>query len=177
MQWVLDGYSPGEVAEFLGVDPRSVRRGVAAYRQEGRQGLLSRPAPGRPPKLSITQEKIVRRWVADKPTEHGFATDLWTGPRRASLIHQAFGVRFHPWYLSAWRRDRGFTPQKSPRVPRQRDPDAIAAGRESDGPRLKNRPGVGGRPSPGALRVCPIRGIRLRCGSGTRRPLRWARVG
>ena len=123
VQRVLEGYSAQEVAEFLGVDPRSVRRWVAAYRQEGGPGLSARPAPGRPPKLTSTQEKIVRRWLADKPTEHGFATDLWTGPRLAALIRQEFGIQLHPWYLSTWLRARGFTPQKPRRVPHQRDPE------------------------------------------------------
>jgi transposase len=141
VQRVLEGYSTQEVAEFLGVDPRSVRRWLAAYRQDRRRGLRSRPTPGRPPKLTTTQEKIVRRWLADKPTEHGFATDLWTGPRLATSIHQEFGIRLHPRYLSAWLRDRGFTPQKPRRVPRQRDPGAIAAWLEVQWPRIKKKPG------------------------------------
>jgi transposase len=90
VQRVLEGYSTEEVAEFLGVDPRSVRRWVAAHREAGDAGLLARPAAGRPPKLTYTQEKIIQRWLADKPTEHGFATDLWTGPRLAHMIRQEF---------------------------------------------------------------------------------------
>src|SRR3954451_18139575 len=86
VQRVLDGYSTQEVAEFLGVDSRSVRRWVAAYRQEGGPGPFARPEPGGAPKFRTTQEKIVRRWLADKPTEHGFAPGLWTGPRLAALI-------------------------------------------------------------------------------------------
>jgi len=140
VQRVLEGYSTQEVAEFLGVDPRSVRRWVVAYHREGEQGLCSRPTPGRPPKLTTTQEKIVRRWLADKPTEHGFATDLWTGPRLATLIHQEFGIQLHPWYLSTWLRARGFTPQKPRRVPRQRDPEVIAAWLQTQWPRIKRRP-------------------------------------
>src|SRR5947207_12590709 len=88
VQRVLEGYSTQEVAEFLGVDPRSVRRWVAAYRQEGRPGLRARPAPGRPPKFTPTREKIIRRWLPESPPEHVFATDLWTGPRLATLLHQ-----------------------------------------------------------------------------------------
>jgi transposase len=98
--------------------------------------------------LTTTQEKIVRRWLADKPTEHGFATDLWTGPRLATLIHQEFGIRLHPWYLSTWLRARGFTPQKPRRVPRQRDPEVIAAWLRTQWPRIKKRPGVRGPTSP-----------------------------
>src|SRR5205823_6565245 len=140
VQRVLEGYSTQEVADFLGVDPSAVRRWVAAFRQHGDSGLSAGTIPGRPRKLTTTQEKIVRRWLTESPTEHGFPTALWTGPRLAHLIAQEFGIRFHPGYLSSWLRDRGFTPQKPQRVPRQRDPEAIAAWLESDWPRIKKRP-------------------------------------
>ena len=143
---VLEGYTTEEVGEFLGVDPRSVRRWVAAYREGGGPGLLSRPAPGRPPKLTLLQEKIIRRWLGDSPTAHGFDTELWTAPRLGRLIEDEFGVSLHPRYLGAWLRERGFTPQKPERVPRERDPGAIAAWLESDWPRIRKRRG-GGVPS------------------------------
>src|SRR3954470_2713629 len=85
VQRVSEGYSTEEVADFLGVDPRSVRRWVAAFRHHGAAELAARAVPGRPPKLTTTQEKIVRRWLTDNPTEHGFATELWTAPRLAQL--------------------------------------------------------------------------------------------
>src|SRR3954471_13367544 len=83
---VLEGYPIEEVADFLGVHRTSVSRWVAASRARGTPGPAARPAPGRPPRLTHVQDKIVRRWLADKPTEHGFATDLWTGPRVALMI-------------------------------------------------------------------------------------------
>lgn len=141
VQRVLEGYSAEEVAEFLGVDLRSVRRWVAAYRQEGGAGLVARPPTGRPPKLTRTQEKVIRRWLADKPTKHGFPTDLWTGPRMAHLIRQEFDVALNPKYLTVWLRSRGFTPQKPRRVPGQRDPEVITAWLISDWPRIKKKPG------------------------------------
>jgi transposase len=148
VQRVLEGYSTEEVAEFLGVDPRSVRRWVAAHRQAGTASLLARPTAGRPRKLTSTQEKIVRRWLADQPTEHGFATDLWTGPRVAHLIRQEFGIELNPKYLTVWLRCRGFTPQRPRRVPRQRDPEEIAAWLETQWPRIKKRLDAKGRTSP-----------------------------
>jgi transposase len=145
---VLEGYTTEEVAEFLGVDPRSVRRWVAAYREGGGTGLLSRPASGRPPKLTLLQEKIIRRWLHDSPMEHGFDTELWTAPRLGRLIEDELGVRLHPRYLSVWLRDRGFSPQRPQRVPRERDPKAIAAWLASDWPRIKKRRGGNGPESP-----------------------------
>ena len=148
VQRVLDGYSTQEVAEFLGVDPSSVRRWVAALRDAGDSGLIARPVSGRPPKLTTIQEKIVRRWLGDSPSEHGFDTELWTAPRLGRLIEEEFSVRLNPRYLSAWLRERGFTPQKPQRVPRERDPKAIVAWLESDWPRIKKRPDGKGPPSP-----------------------------
>jgi transposase len=141
VQRIRDGYTVEEVAKFLDVAPRSVQRWVAAYRQAGEDGLVARPAAGRPPELTHTQEKVIRRWLADKPTEHGFPTDLWTGPRLAHMIRQEFEVDLNPKYLTVWLRDRGFTPQKPHRVPRERDPKAIAAWLASDWPRIKKKPG------------------------------------
>lgn len=140
-----EGYSTQEVADFLGVDPASVRRWVAAFRRHGAAGLAARAVPGRPPKLTATQEKIVLRWLGDNPTEHGFATELWTGPRLAQLIEQEWGIALNPHYLCRWLRRRGYTPQKPRRVPRERDDEAIARWLARDWPRIKKRRGGGAR--------------------------------
>jgi transposase len=136
---VSEGYSTRNVADFLGVDPSTVRRWLAAFRDGGAAGLAVRPVPGRPSKLTPTQEKIALRWLTDSPTRHGFETEPWTAARLGPLIREEFGVGLNPRYLSTWARDRGFTPQKPQRVARERDPGAIAAWLESDWPRIKKR--------------------------------------
>jgi transposase len=145
VQRVNDGYSVQAVADFLGVDPSSVRRWLAAFRQDGEAGLAALPVPGRSAKLTTTQEKIVCRWLADNPTEHGFATELWTAPRLAQLIEQEFGVHFHPNYLTAWLRQRGYTPQKPQPSHRERKDEAIAAWLAQDWPRIKKKRAGGAR--------------------------------
>jgi transposase len=146
VQRVEDGYSIGEVAGFVGVDPRSVRRWMAAFRRRGAAGLAAHPVPGRPPKLTSTQEKIVGRWLAANSTELGFATELWTAPRLALSIEQEFDIRFHPDYLTAWLRRRGYTPQKPRRVHRERDDEAVAGWLAKDWPRIKKKR-AGGAPT------------------------------
>src|SRR5512135_1694149 len=107
---LLEGYSAAEVAEFLEVDPRTVRRWLDRFRWEGEAGLFARPVPGRPAKLTTTQAKIIRRWLTEDPTKHGFATELWTGPRLAQLIRQEFGIRLNPRYLCTWLREGAIAP-------------------------------------------------------------------
>jgi transposase len=139
VQRYLEGNSADEISEFLGISTRSVWRWLASFRNRGPDGLTAGPVPGRPPKLTVTQEKITLRWLRGSPVEHGFATELWTAPRLAQLIEEEFAVRFNPRWLSTWLRDRGFTPQKPERVPRERDPGAIAAWLASDWPRIKKK--------------------------------------
>jgi transposase len=139
VQRVLEGYTIEEVAAFLGVDPRSVRRWLAAFRQHGPAGLEARPVSGRPAKLTTTQEKIIGRWLADNPTDHGFPTELWTAPHLAQLIEQEWGIALHPRYLCDWLRQRGYTPQRPRRVPRERDDQAIAQWLAKDWPRSKKK--------------------------------------
>src|SRR3954453_4703365 len=134
---VCEGHTAAEVADVLGVDPGTVRRWVAAFRQSGIAPLLARDIPGRPPKLTTSQEKVVRRWLDDKPTNLGFATDLWTAPRLRLLIEEEFAVHFNADYLTRWLRQRGYTPQLPRRVPRERDDREIARWLAEDWPRIK----------------------------------------
>ncbi len=137
IQRVADGYSTEEVADFLGVDPSTVRRWLTADRRAST--ACPGPGPGRPAKLTSTQEKIALRWLSESPTEYGFPTDLWSAPRLAQLIEEVFDTRFNPNYLSAWLRQRGYTPQKPRRVPRERDDKAIAQWLARDWPRIKQK--------------------------------------
>jgi transposase len=134
---VREGYSQADVARFLGVHPRTVRRWVAEYRDRGDAGLAAHPHPGPTPKLSPEQERTVLGWFRESPTEFGFPTELWTAPRVAQLIERTFGVKFHPRHLNAWLAARGITPRKPKRQPRERDQGKIDRWIEEDWPRIQ----------------------------------------
>ena len=136
---LLDGCTTEEVADFLEVDRRTVKRWWAIFRRHGWDGLAALTVSGRPRKLTSTQEKIVLRWLQDSPTMYGFATELWTCKRMTQLIAEEWGIRFHPHSLSRWLRARGYTPQKPQRVPRERDPEVITRWLAKDWPRIKKK--------------------------------------
>ena len=136
---VLEGYAIDEVAAFFGVDVTSVRRWCALYRRLGFDGLLAKPSAGRPRKLARWQEKIALRWLDDRPTEHGFDSDLWTAARFADLLRQEWNIELRPRYVCRWLRARGYTPQRPQRVPRERNEQAIATWLEGEWTRLKKK--------------------------------------
>ena len=143
VQRVLEGYATEEAAEFLGVATRSLRRWMAQYRAGGWAALSARAVPGRPCRLSGTQEKVVRRWLGLPATELGFPTELWTTRRLAEVMAEEFGVEFHPDYLGSWLRERGYSPQKPQRVARERNPGRVAHWLEWEWPRIKKKPRAG----------------------------------
>jgi transposase len=144
---LTEGYSCAEVAEFLGVHVSSVRRWEAALDRDGIDGLLARPASGRPPKLTHRQEKVVRHWLGESPLEHGFATELWSAPRLARLIEDEWQIRLNPKYLAAWLRRRNFSPQKPRRRAREQADGAVERWLARDWPRIKKTPAAIGRAS------------------------------
>ena len=122
---VSDGYTATDVAEFLGVHPASVRKWCATHQKRGDAGLAAKPPPGRPPKLTLARQRQVVRWLYKNPKSFGFATELWTAARVAQVIERKWGVKFHPNYLNAWLTERGITPQKPLKRPRERNPEII----------------------------------------------------
>ena len=137
---LLEGGSTQEVAEFLEVERRTVQRWWRTFQDRGWDGLIAGEISGRPRKLTPTQEKIILRWLRDSPTKFGFETELWTCRRLAQLIAEEWDVCMNVRYLADWLRDRGFTPQKPQRIPREHEEEAIARWLAVDWPRLKKKP-------------------------------------
>jgi transposase len=127
------------VAEAFGVHVVTVAKWVARHRAAGDAGLAAQPTPGRPRFLTPDQDRQVRGWLAEKPTAHGFLTDLWTARRVAELIRREFGVAFHPSDLREWLTQRGYSPQRPARKARQRSDAAIAGWVANDWPRIQKK--------------------------------------
>lgn len=139
VQLVSGGQTQAAVAVVLGVHPVTVAKWMAKHRAEGEAGLVAKPTPGRPRFLIEDQDAQVRCWLAQKPTAHGFPTDLWTARRVADLIRRKFAIAFHPHYLRAWLTRRGYSPQRPVRRPRQRDEANIVHWVAGDWPRIQKK--------------------------------------
>ncbi len=135
-----EGYQPVEVARIVGVDRRSVRRWNAAYREQGSEGIASRPAPGRPSKLDLQAKGQLEQILMEGAESAGFSSDLWTCPRVAGIIRKRFRVRYHVDHIGRLLRSMGWTPQKPQRRAVERDEEAIQRWIKQDWPRIKKKP-------------------------------------
>src|SRR5207237_10403783 len=78
------------------------------------------------PKLTARQRERLPRLLARGARAHGYATDLWTTKRVATVITREFGVHYHPAHVSRLLAACGWSCQKPERRALERDEAAIA---------------------------------------------------
>jgi transposase len=108
------GYGPSEIARMLETTAQSVCRWVRAYRRRGAKALAAKPAPGRPPKMSVRQKRGLVRCLLKGASAFGFGTDLWTCPRIAQVIEQRYRVHYHVDHIPRLITSLGFSPSQGP---------------------------------------------------------------
>jgi putative transposase len=128
-----------EIARRLGVSRATVSAWAQALKAGGLWHLHRRTSHGRPSKLTVQQQRALKRRLKRGARAAGFATERWTLRRVQLLIKRVFGVKYHPNYLNRLLRRLGLSPQKP--VPRaaERDEALIKAWLEHNWPRIKKR--------------------------------------
>src|SRR5512135_1204880 len=134
-----EGWSRQDIAEALGVSPVSVSRWFARVRDGGPEARRARPHPGRPPKLSPAQERLIPEFLWHGAEAYGFRGEVWTCARIARVIEEEFGVRYHKDHVGRLLRELQWTPQAPIRRAIQRDEDAIRHWRDAVWPELQRR--------------------------------------
>jgi transposase len=104
--------------------------------------LVARPAPGRPPKLTARQRARLPRLLGQGAVAWGFATDLWTTGRIATLIRRQFGVSLHRAHVGRVLAALGWSCQKPERRAIERDEAAIAHWKRYRWVAIKKKPGA-----------------------------------
>jgi len=114
------GLSAGGVARLLGVHEVTVKRWLARYRREGREGLEDRPRRGRPPKLNGELREQLYQIVMLDPRLCGFNQERWTLRALRLYLKRRHGVEISEMHLSRVLRGSGIfvKSEKRPRVER-----------------------------------------------------------
>lgn len=146
VQLLKSGRTLAAVAPSVHASVSSIFRWWQAYQRDGLRGLRSKPTPGRPPKLSRTQKRDLVRILTTGPRQRGYVTDLWTLRRVTQVIHQEFGVRYHPAHVWKVLTQLGWSCQKPERRAVERDEVAIRRWTRTIWPRIKKRQAPGRAP-------------------------------
>jgi transposase len=138
---LLAGKRPAEVGLAVGVARQTVYTWKRLLDEGGIDALRAVLGRGRPAKLDEGQLEQVRRAILQKPTDHGFGTDLWTLKRVGSVIKRLHGVQFGQTQIWRILGALGFSAQKPEKRAIERDEDAVRQWRRRTWPGLKKKPG------------------------------------
>jgi len=129
-----------EIARRIGCHASSVLRWRNAWRRGGRAALKAKPAPGRPPRLTLKQKAKLVVLLTEGAMAHGYRTELWTTQRIAVLIERQFGVKYHRNHIGKLLHQLGWSHQKPERRAIERNEAAIAQWKRTVWPAVKKTP-------------------------------------
>jgi transposase len=89
---VVKGQRLQHVSEALQFTYSALRKWVHRFANQGVQGLLDRPRPGRPAKVTCALEKHLNRLVDEDPLDHGSLYSQWSCRELATVFAQQTGV-------------------------------------------------------------------------------------
>jgi transposase len=139
LQLKQQGWYQRHIAAALGVSEDAVSRWLRRARDGGPDALRSRTSPGRPPKLSAAQKRLLPEFLWHGAEAYGFRGAVWTRARIAHVIAEEFGIRYHKGHVGRLLQQLHWTPQVPIRRAIQRDEDAIRRWREEVWPELRRR--------------------------------------
>jgi transposase len=89
---VVKGQRLQTVSDTLSFTYSALRKWVHRFAHQGRPGLLDRPRPGRPPKVTCALEQHLNRLVEQDPLEHGSLHSQWSCRELATVLARETGV-------------------------------------------------------------------------------------
>jgi len=89
---VVAGHPVHVVSETFHFTNSALRKWVQRFANEGTQGLLDRPRPGRPRKVTCELEQQLNRLVDQDPLAHGSLHSQWSCRELATALVQQTGV-------------------------------------------------------------------------------------
>ena len=139
--WDLEqrGWKQRDIAEASGVTESAVSQWLTSARRDGPTALRAHPAPGRTPRLTPDQRRLIPEFLWHGAEAYGFGGEVWTCARVARVIEQEFGVAFSSSQVSRLLRQLHWTPQIPITRAIQRDEQAIRRWRRATWPELVRR--------------------------------------
>jgi transposase len=167
---VEQGAHPDQVAAGLGMTRAAVYSWLARYREGGLDALRAKPVPGRPPKLQGQQlARLYGLVVGNDPRQLRFAFALWTRAMVRELIRREFHVSLSEVSVGRLLRKLGLSPQRPLYRAYQQNPEAVAAWKAEEYPKIRAEAAAVG----GTVWFADEAGVRSDYHAGTT----WAPVG
>jgi len=112
-----------EAARIYGHSPRSVYNWIHRLITKGLGGLREEEHPGRPSKLSPSQQEELRKHLLLSPREFAYDQNIWDGPLLSYHLEKHFSVHLRVRQCQNLFHRLGFTLQRPRRKGANADPE------------------------------------------------------
>jgi transposase len=137
---VQAGAHPEDVASALGLHRKTVYGWLAKFREGGRDALVAKPVPGRPPKLSGAQIARLYEWiVGSDPAQFSFEFALWTREMVRQVIRREFQISLSVVSVGRLLRTMGLSPQRPLYRAYQQNPEAVQRWKDEQFPAIRTQ--------------------------------------
>ena len=136
----MEGRSSPEVAELLKSPRSAVCLWLSSYEGHGIEGILEGQRSGRPRELTSQQLTLLADIVESGPLAYGFLSGVWTSPMIARVIHEEFGVEYHPGHVRKILHQLGFSVQRPKRTLARADEAQRSRWKRYTYPNIKKKP-------------------------------------
>jgi transposase len=113
LMYFFEGKSVAEIAELLKVSEQTIYNYVKAFMLNRLDSLVYKRPPGRPPKLSQTQKKVLAKLIERGPQAAGYDCGCWDTTLIQDLILTRFGREYSAHYVAELLKNMGFSYQKA----------------------------------------------------------------
>ncbi len=89
------------ISAWSGRTPRTVKRCLSRFEQQGLEGLRDAQRSGRPKRADETYIEKLETAVETRPRDLGLSFDVWTSQRLSAYLQESTGVKLSPGWLRA----------------------------------------------------------------------------
>jgi len=124
---VLDGASREEAATIGGMDRQTLRDWVIRFNEQGPEGLINKPSPGAPGKLTDEHKAYLARLIEEGPIPAIHGVVRWRACDLIMQLHEKFAVSVSDDTIYRALKELGFSHMSARPKAYKQDPDAMDA--------------------------------------------------
>ena len=124
---VLDGASREEAAKIGGMDRQTLRDWVIRFNEQGPEGLINKPSPGAPGKLTDEHRAFLARLIEEGPIPAIHGVVRWRACDLIMQLHEEFGLSVSDDTIYRALKELGFSHVSARPKAYKQDPDAMEA--------------------------------------------------
>jgi len=124
--WSNEGLSPPRIAQRVRFSRHAVVRYIKRYEAEGLAGLLTKPRPGRPPRVTTAYVTKLLETIEQEPRSLGMPFSNWTTANLAEYMARETGITITSRQVENYLKAHDYRLRRPVRaVKHKQDPDLV----------------------------------------------------